>query len=196
MKYYLVDKENVESTGLQGIEHAAKGDTVDIFYTNAVSSLPMKTVESIVNAKCHVVLSHVANGTPNALDFQLVTKLMHMDKGSNEYIIISKDKGYDCAVSYAEQFGLKNIRRAATINDAIQSEAPKMMPDDLLGMIDVPQGRKKPSDDELKYIIKTGINAKTKQAFYQSIVQKYGMEHGLDLYHMVKPQYNAIKACA
>ena len=115
MKHYFVDYENVSQQGLEVTERPAKmidGD-VNIFYTDKCQSINMDIIHNITQIRGKVNLFHVKNGIKNALDFQLSTYLGYViseTEKNDEYIIISKDTGFDRVVWFWETRKIKISR--------------------------------------------------------------------------------------
>lgn len=101
MNVFLIDFENVQASGLNGIETLSEDDKVYIFYsTNCKISLDYISVLNDCN--CEVYYRRTKNGTRNALDFQLVEILGYLigrhekREVSVNYYIVSKDTGFRC----------------------------------------------------------------------------------------------------
>ena len=71
-----------------------------------------------MKSKAQLEILPVQTGKKDALDFQLVTHLMLKYNNKNEYVIISKDQGYDFAIEMAKTLGKENIKRFDTILSA------------------------------------------------------------------------------
>ena len=70
---------------------------------------------ALMASKASIRFIPVHVGTPNALDFQLITLLfLHYTK-ENRYFIISKDCGYDCCIKTALELGADTIARCENI---------------------------------------------------------------------------------
>lgn len=115
MSYYFIDFENTTEQGLDGIETLSEKDEVHILYSKSAEKLRFRYCEKLVNTKAHIKMYEVDVGSPNALDFQLVTLLGFMvNKNTEEnveYFIVSKDHGYDCVTSFwKKQKGIKAFR--------------------------------------------------------------------------------------
>lgn len=104
-KYILVDTENVNLNCLKGIEKLTCYDRVFLFLSEV--SKRHYTNEKIDNfiTAAEIQKINVASGTKNSLDFQLVSVLglligehKHL-KLSNEYYIVSKDKGFVSSIN-------------------------------------------------------------------------------------------------
>lgn len=136
MAAYYVDYENVRSSGLTGLETLTGEDTVFLLYSEKADSLHFQDVQRILatEADLHVIKADV--GTPNALDFELVTLLVHNlnHRDDAQSYIISGDKGYRVAIRMAGRLGYQGIREVRTIaegiadkvrREALESSAPE-----------------------------------------------------------------------
>ncbi len=100
MRCFLIDYENVDTPGLNGLSKLKKGDIVYIFYSERHSRLTFGLHRRINDATEKGVLFYYHKTTSNqknALDFELINELENIlpnDKKAS-YYIISKDKGYN-----------------------------------------------------------------------------------------------------
>lgn len=110
---FYVDFENVHLSGINGIEDLSSKDRV-IIYCRADDIPRIKEHLKGEEVKAKVECRIVAGKTKNALDFELISDLFS-DRKSRMNIIVSEDKGYDCAIDR----GLRNGRlifRRKTLN--------------------------------------------------------------------------------
>lgn len=110
---YLIDSENVGDAWVDLLDTLRPTDHIIVFYSDKSHHLSCESVRRIMeNGKDCISWILCYNDNPNALDFQLVTELGSMAaKGlSDEYVIVSNDKGFDSVVRYWSREG-KNIRR-------------------------------------------------------------------------------------
>ena len=115
MTIYYVDYENVNSQGLKGVEHLTENDEVNILYSKKADNVKLDILTALMASKASIRFIPVHVGTPNALDFQLITLLfLHYTK-ENRYFIISKDCGYDCCIKTALELGADTIARCENI---------------------------------------------------------------------------------
>lgn len=108
MAVYLIDFENVTSAGISGIQRLTKEDKVYIFYTVNAANMSFAAHMNLLSSPAEVIYYNVTSGGKNALDFQLASFLGYLiSKGeSNEYYIISNDKGYEHVKNFWERSGL------------------------------------------------------------------------------------------
>ena len=103
MGIYLVDYENVNCPGLNGIEELSKKDVVIVFYITSANRIDISVFKKI-RAKISFILAE--SGTANALDFQLVTYLCRNAKKRKDYYIVSGDKGYSPVIHMLQEEGI------------------------------------------------------------------------------------------
>ena len=114
MRIFYIDYENVRTEGLRGID---KIDTkTKVFLVCGINDcIRLIDVNYIMKSKAKLEILPVQTGKKDALDFQLVTHLMLKYNNKNEYVIISKDQGYDFAIEMAKTLGKECIKRFDTI---------------------------------------------------------------------------------
>lgn len=118
-----IDYENVQSEGLHGISELDPVCTTNIIYSKKAEKIRMSEVMELLSAGSKIRFFEAENGTPNALDFQLLTLLLldYADNRDDVFIVISKDSGYDCAVRTARKAGVRKISRCTGIENFLQS---------------------------------------------------------------------------
>lgn len=107
--YYYIDSENVNADVYCSKMHKLPSTaTVLLFYTNKSKPMPVQFMERIQESVCSIDSIKCVNGTPNSLDFVLVTKLGEMCYRCprSKHVIISKDKGYTAAIEYWKSKGV------------------------------------------------------------------------------------------
>lgn len=119
----LVDYENVNSIGLEGIKGLSKNDDIFIFYTDA-SRISFDMHRTIENLECKKDYQKITSDAQNALVFLLSTiigRLIASDSKS-PYSIISKDTGFDVIIQYWKGLGIR-IDRYQSIKEAFDKNA-------------------------------------------------------------------------
>lgn len=104
MKYYLVDYENTNVNGLNGITNLSDTDVVCIFYSENAQNISFGLHRRLNESKAKKIYQRVEVGTKNALDFQLSSYLGYIIKENSEnqfdYYIVAKDDGYKALSLY------------------------------------------------------------------------------------------------
>ena len=119
MNIYYIDYENVTSQGLKGIELLTEEDEVNLLYSKKAETMKIDMLTQLMASRANIRFLPVHVGTPNALDFQLITLLfLHYTEG-NRYFIISKDSGYDCCIKTAIENNAPNVFRFPNIESAV-----------------------------------------------------------------------------
>ena len=104
MNYYLVDYENVNKAGLNGVSKLSEDDVVYIFYTDNADSLSFGLHKRLNESHATIIYKKVESSIKNALDFQLSTHLGYIIHENADdpynYFIVSNDKGYDVLIHF------------------------------------------------------------------------------------------------
>lgn len=125
MSIYYIDYENVSGAGLKGAENLTEGDEVYILYSKKADNVKIEILTSLMSSKAGIHFLPVHVGTPNALDFQLITLLFLDYDPQKTYYIVSKDSGYDCCIKTAAERGATKISRVPTIEASLPSQTQK-----------------------------------------------------------------------
>ena len=125
MNIYYIDYENVSSQGLKGVELLSENDEVILLYSKKADHVKIDILTMMMESKAKIRFLPVHVGTPNALDFQLVTLLFLNYKPENSCYIISKDSGYDCCIKTAAENGAVNVARYPNIESAVNKTSVK-----------------------------------------------------------------------
>ncbi len=123
---YLVDFENVNSSGLDGIETLSEYDTVVIFYSDKAKSLSLELIGTIQSSKCDIRLFKTEKVQDNYLDFHITSVVGAMVMLGMNVAIISGDKGYQGTLDYWNKDILFHKSRQIPLKKSIaQVEKPK-----------------------------------------------------------------------
>lgn len=138
MRHFYVDYENVQSVGLDGLDELTDQDKVTILYSTHADSMKIDIVKQLQNTKARVSFVEADTGTTNALDFQLITLLFIELNAEDEFLIVSKDTGFDAAIKMAKRQEYSNVRRVRNISDEAETDVPlsdKMPAEEILFMV-------------------------------------------------------------
>lgn len=113
--HYLVDTENVNGAAIyELLRSIGDNDALHLFYTDESSNLPFGALEIILQRQKQVHLEHCTNGEKNALDAQIVSAMGFMiafcEPDKQEFIIVSKDHGYDPVIRFWLTKGIRARR--------------------------------------------------------------------------------------
>ena len=102
MAFYLVDYENVNTEGLQGVEQLTAADEVIIFYSEHADRLTFDLHRRLNESKAQIHYFKVGACKKNALDFQLVSYLGYLiaQNSGQSFYIISHDTGFQSVVRF------------------------------------------------------------------------------------------------
>ena len=197
MKHYFIDFENVHSDGLNGIEAIETGSDVSVLYSDNCKNISLEVLEKAT--KNQVVLSACKTMVgKNALDFQLATLLGYVI-GSNsekddEFIIVSKDTGFDAVVEFWKQQNIKITRLCSLEEKSENTPIKKETKKEKKGASDIKQTTKEellkyiPEKEYTDKILKIVNSFKTKTAINNGLVKLY-KDSGKagNLYNKMKP---------
>jgi len=124
MNIYYIDYENVNSFGLKGAQLLGADSKIYILYSKKADNVKIDVLTELIKSKAEIHFLPVHVGTPNALDFQLITLLFLGYQNENHYYIISKDSGYDCCIRTAQECGAPNVRRFKDIESSLVRQTP------------------------------------------------------------------------
>ena len=167
MNIFLIDYENVNSIGLNGIDLLTKDDRVYLFYSENANSININIMNIIVKGNFSFKNFKLNKSDKNALDFQLVLFLGTMiksKKSSTNFYIISHDNGYQSAIDFAkEQFNV-DIKKFDSIYNAINNiVVPPLILQPLLEVkVDTPNLTKQQQREKIESILKSNSTLKSK----------------------------------
>ena len=112
VNYFLVDYENVNVAGLNGVSSLNEDDVVIIFYSENANTLTFSMHRRINESKAEIKFQKVAVKEKNALDFQLCSYLGFLirdkknddENTKNYFYIVSNDNGYSILPDYWKKF--------------------------------------------------------------------------------------------
>ena len=114
MNYFLVDYENVNLAGFNGIAALDENSTEIIFYSANADSMTFGLHRRINESKAKFQFQKVSVGEKNALDFQLCSYLGFLIRDTapvdetaekSDYYIVSNDHGYAVLSEYWKRRG-------------------------------------------------------------------------------------------
>lgn len=114
---FYVDYENVNISGLKGIESLTHDDVVKIFIGAQASRLTMVDADRIFNCEATVELISNKYIGRNALDFIIMVHMGYdiAQELAKNYYVISKDKGYDPAIHEMRKMSKLTVKRVEDI---------------------------------------------------------------------------------
>lgn len=186
--YYFVDFENVQSSGLEGIDNLTEEDEVFIFYSENANRITFELHQSLMRTPAGIYYIPVVVGVKNALDFQLSSYLGYIIYQNlytrASYYIVTKDTAFSCLVSFwkAQGVELSVIHDLAGKRQADSRQKLQMLVEEKL------------HDRELADTV-TSIMEKceTKQILYKTLLQKLsylGTDKAAEIYRTVRPLFD------
>lgn len=140
MAYYLVDYENVNAEGLQGIGALRAQDEVIIFYSDHADRLTFDLHQKLNQSEARVHYFKVDAGKKNALDFQLVSYLGYLaaQHPGDAFCIVSRDTGFQSVVNFwndkqinvRQTSILETIEPEEVVVDSLQMEVNRLFDGD------------------------------------------------------------------
>ena len=105
MAYFLVDYENVNVAGMNGLKNLSEEDTLIIVYSENASTMTFGLHKRLIETKATVEYHDVNLGTKNTLDFQLSSHLGYLigicpEPQNEHFYIVSKDNGFQVLQQY------------------------------------------------------------------------------------------------
>ncbi|MCM1283429.1 MAG: PIN domain-containing protein [Muribaculaceae bacterium] len=129
MNVFLVDFENVNSSGLNGISALDANDQIVIFYSENADSMTFDLHEQINSSKAQISFQRVDVGRKNALDFQLATYLGYLvcenEKENRQvrYYVVTKDRGYSSLVTFWTKRGIEIVLAGSLASSKIVEDS-------------------------------------------------------------------------
>ena len=112
MSIYLIDYENVNEAGLEGVKALKGDDQVHIFFSDQIKSIPFERSIELTQSRATIEFIRTHKTAKNYLDFQLSTYLGYLiGKGEKgEVYVVSQDKGFDSVVDFWKGRNIKISR--------------------------------------------------------------------------------------
>jgi hypothetical protein len=177
MAIFLVDYENVNAPGLQGIDQLIQEDEVLLFYTEKAATLPIALHKKINASKAKTDYFEVGSGAKNSLDFQLASYLGYLvaKEPKGEYYIVSKDTGFRAVKEFWLKRDIKvdlamNLLKHSTA--IIETKLKELIPQ---------------YADDIPLVRELMERYKTKQGLNNALIKEYGSEKTGILYKAIKP---------
>lgn len=211
--YFLVDFENVRSSGLRGVDYLEDSDYLTIFYSDAAHSCENRYLEEIERSGCHFDTCKLIHTGKNGLDFYIATRVGEFyGAGHKDRVaIISKDNGYKAVRDYWDvrlpsnnKIIISQSVERSLIASNDNSDRVKCLKEKLAGVeIDVFQARYEErmklreilrqifggtdyagKMPEIQKMMETG---KTPKVIYLNSLHQFGRKQGLEIYNQIKP---------
>lgn len=208
--YFLVDFENVKSSGLYGAEYLEAGDYLTIFFSEAAHICEWRYLDAIENSGCTFDTCKLKKSGKNGLDFYIATRVGEFyGNGHKEpAAIISKDQGFRAVRDYWDARNKKIILSPSIERSLISSNAntervkrlrKKLTGTDIAVFQAGYEERMKWMSSlrqifgngeyagkllEIQDVLETG---KTPKVIYLDSLHRFGREQGLEIYRKIRP---------
>lgn len=182
MAIYFIDYENVHVDGLKGVAKLSEEDLVCIFYSEKANTLTFGLHRRLLESKAKIEYIKVSTGTPNSLDFQLTSILGYKiaKEENQEYVIVSKDKGFDSTVEFWNKRKI-DITRVENITTDVQNSKNELV-QEIISLI---------GKDNEKYapnIYKALSERKSKEGVHNYLMKElHDNKKVTELYKKIKP---------
>ncbi len=125
MSVFLIDYENVNEAGLEGIKNLKSEDQVHIFYSDQIKTIPFERSIELSQSRAKIEFIQTRKTAKNYLDFQLATYLGFLiGKGERgEVIVVSNDKGFDSVVDFWKGRNITISRYENIANKAVAKKS-------------------------------------------------------------------------
>ena len=200
MNYFLVDYENVNVGGLNGVSNLTENDTVIIFYSVNADTLTFEMHKKINDSKAIFQFQKILLKEKNALDFQLCSYLgflikdsMNAENVENNFFIVSNDKGYSILPDYWKNFGV-NLKIVSNLSKSEpQITQPKINQSKIIQPASPPTeietalNKILKDKNEVTEVAKIINSAKTKTEINNNLCKKFSSQRGGEIYRTIKP---------
>ena len=117
-RIFLIDYENVDTPGLNGVSKLNVNDEVYIYYSEKHSRMTFGLHRRICESSANFYYRKIKDDRKNALDNELIKELKNISDLNSKayYTIISKDKGYNNTIKELIRHGIK-VDMFETISD-------------------------------------------------------------------------------
>lgn len=186
--FYYVDYENLHDSAFGNIEALSKNDKIYILTTSKLSAYLLKRIQK---CKCGVECINVKSGMHDALDFQLVTYLLLQaaNKKKDNYVIVSKDRGYDYVIDIVREHGIK-IRRDELIHCLPSSQYDSIH--QFIYSILYRCGVARVNDIRYDRIIRAVKSSSNADDLEGALKKTMGSTQGSKVYEHIKGEYNKL----
>ena len=187
MNYFLVDYENVNISGLNGISKLTADDVVIIFYSENAETLTFGMHRKLNESKAEIKFQKVTVKEKNALDFQLCTYLGFLIRDTmseeNNYFIVSNDKSFSVLPNYCNQFKID----LQIVSDLVRNEIKNLVSEDKIENVELQEELSKILTDknEISTVMKIIKNFETKIDIHNNL-EKVFADKGKNIYQVVK----------
>lgn len=173
MRIYLIDYENIKDISV--INELSEKDIAIIFYSKNSNSLTFEAHQELSTSHAKIEYKSVDVGGKNALDFQLSTYLGFLikehEKTDLKITIVSKDNGFSYLKLFWEKEKNISIELLGNISESAKQKEIEETPLNLEEALK--QSKLRLTNDDVKIIMKTISQFKTKQAINNGLMKHF-----------------------
>lgn len=165
---YFLDSENLGSKVLDLVDFLDASDKLYIFYSDKSQRPSYEFLSKVMDASCTVKVIECENGTPNSMDFKIVSFLglkiggyKNLKKNKHHYVILSGDTGYDTTITFYRSMGIDVERRTYMGSEVLQEKINAIISEQ-------PTDTKKQKQKIKDQIVKVEIS---KSLLYETIIR-------------------------
>ncbi|WP_300845457.1 PIN domain-containing protein [uncultured Acetatifactor sp.] len=190
-RIYLIDSENISDEWVDLLDTIDQRDAIFVFYTGKSTHINCERVYKLMrHGMGRVQWIRCFEGN-NALDFQLVTELgAKISKGeAAEYIIVSRDNGYNCVVRYWKERGIA-ISKKGTVMAKRTEEPGEAIPaagpfrGEREAALEEPE--KAASDEDFLHALLKSVDIMDNGLLYGALTAFEGMTAGAEEYRRLR----------
>ena len=210
-RFFFVDYENVNISGLDGLLSLNSIDEVFIFYSENADCITFDVHKNLNETKAKVNFQKVEVGSKNALDFQLSSYLgfvisENLNKGNENvsYFLVTNDLGFSCLITF---WNNKNVNISMVNNLLCYIEGEDKNEDKnvepitglsidtnnpyLQLMNDIQSMNNALDNENLKFIVEVISNNNKKTEINNALSKKYkDSKKSSEIYKIIKPLLN------
>ncbi len=187
-KVYLIDSENISDEWADILDRMGQQDAIFVFYTDKSAHISCQRVCKLMQQGAGRVWWIKCFEGNNALDFQLVSELGAMigREAAFEYVIISKDNGYNSVVKYWNDRGITLSRQGAKWEEK-EEKKPESAVCSGAGTGEAEEcGRKHPIKDGFTRELLKSVDIMDNTLLYAVLTAFEGQDAGAECYRQLR----------
>lgn len=186
-RMYLIDSENISDEWVDLLDTIGDRDVIFVFYTGKSTHINCERAYKLMRHGIGSVQWIKCFEGNNALDFQLVTELgARISKGeAAEYIIVSKDNGYNYVVRYWIERGVA-ISRKGTLEEKKVQEPGAAISGTAAGETVLEESGKRVSDSDFLRGLLKSVDIMDNTLLYGVLTAFEGQAAGAETYRQLR----------
>lgn len=213
--HFMIDYENVRSSGFCGKEYLDSKDYVTVFYSEAAQSMEKGIWTALCSSECSIDVCKLVKTGKNGLDFYIASRVAEIitDGYEDVIVIVSADKGFKAVQDYWRCRGKHSARIVLSkdilngINSSKENSMRKKLVTKNFEMISIGKEYAKYNEmchlrmqlkdiymdteysdiwEEIVAIVETDL---TRRDIYLEIIKHFGKRRGLEIYRLLLDNY-------